>query len=336
MTPTSTADSTTAPFTISRDLPVTPDEAFALVTEPERLRRWKTVSATVDLRAGGSYRFTVLPGHIAAGTYREIEPGRRLVFGWGWEGSDDLPPDASTVTVTIEPTETGSRVTLVHEGLNAEQAASHAAGWVHFFERLDRFAVAGDAGPDEWAAVPDPMDPVGASEAALAALQPVLRGLTSEDREKPTPCADFNGHQLAEHVMASIADVGGMAGAAVTRPEQGSLEDKVSSMADQAITGWRTRGLEGTVTLPSGSELPATTAASILAIELLLHGWDLAQTSGQRMAVSEPLAEYARVLAQDIVPPGRGRSFADEAEPFPDADALDRLAAYAGRVPLAG
>ena len=30
-------------------LPVTPEEAFALVTEPERLRRWQVVSAVVDL-----------------------------------------------------------------------------------------------------------------------------------------------------------------------------------------------------------------------------------------------------------------------------------------------
>src|SRR4026207_1050141 len=55
-------------------LPVTPDEAFALITEPERLRRWKTVSATVDLRAGGGYRFTGGPGHGAAGGARA---GRR-------------------------------------------------------------------------------------------------------------------------------------------------------------------------------------------------------------------------------------------------------------------
>ena len=255
--------------------------------------------------------------------------------GWGWEGSEDLPPDASTVTVTIEPTETGSRVTLVHEGLNAEQAVSHAEGWVHFFERLDRFAVTGDAGPDAWAAAPDPIDPIVASEAALAALQPVLRGMTAEDREKQSPCSDFNGHQLAVHLMSSIAEVGGMAETTVSRPEQGSLEHKVSVMADQAITGWRARGLEGTVKLSSGQEFPAAQAASILAIELLLHGWDLAQTSGQRMVVSEPLADYVRSLAEDVVPPGRGRSFADEAEPLPDADALDRLAAYAGRTPLA-
>ena len=154
-----TTDAQTTPYTISAELPVSPDEAFALVTEPERLRRWKTVSATVDLRAGGGYRFTVTPGHVVSGTYRVVEPGRRVVFGWGWEGGESLPPDASTVTVTIEPTETGSRVTIEHAGLDAEQAAGHAAGWEHFVERLQRLAATGDAGPDEWAAAPGPDRP---------------------------------------------------------------------------------------------------------------------------------------------------------------------------------
>ncbi len=71
-------------------LPISPDEAFALLTQPERLRRWKAVAARVDLRAGGGYRFTIVPGHVAAGTYREVVPGERIVFGWGWEGSEEL------------------------------------------------------------------------------------------------------------------------------------------------------------------------------------------------------------------------------------------------------
>ena len=115
-------------YTKTALLPVTPDEAFALITEPERLRRWQTVSAVVDLRAGGSYRWTVTPGHVAAGTFREVEPGRRIVFGWGWDGNPDLPFDASTVTITVEPADGGSLVTLVHEGLNEEQAEAHARG----------------------------------------------------------------------------------------------------------------------------------------------------------------------------------------------------------------
>ena len=63
-----------------------PRRGFRADHEPERLRRWQTISAYVDLRAGGGYRWTITPGHVAVGTYREIEPGRRVVFGWGWEG----------------------------------------------------------------------------------------------------------------------------------------------------------------------------------------------------------------------------------------------------------
>jgi uncharacterized protein YndB with AHSA1/START domain len=33
-------------------VPLSPDETFALITEPERLRRWQAVTARIDLRAG--------------------------------------------------------------------------------------------------------------------------------------------------------------------------------------------------------------------------------------------------------------------------------------------
>ena len=89
-------------------LPVDADEAFALITQPERLRRWKTVAARVDLRVGGEYRWTITPGHHAAGTFQEIEPGKRVVFTWGWESATDLPPGASTVTITLEPVDGGT------------------------------------------------------------------------------------------------------------------------------------------------------------------------------------------------------------------------------------
>lgn len=136
------------------DLPVPPEEAFELLTDPDRLRRWQVVSAFVDLRAGGEFRWTVIPGQVAAGTYREVVPGRRVVFGWGWEGDDDLPPDTSVVTVTVEPAGEGSRVTLVHDGLTPAQQETHAAGWEHYLGRLVDLATTGDAGPDEWATRP--------------------------------------------------------------------------------------------------------------------------------------------------------------------------------------
>src|SRR4029077_2309352 len=68
-------------------VPLDPDATFALVTEPERRRRWMAGAARVELRPGGDYRWTVTPGHTAAGTGVGVEPWTRVVSSWGWEGA---------------------------------------------------------------------------------------------------------------------------------------------------------------------------------------------------------------------------------------------------------
>ena len=322
-------------FTKTVVLPVDIDEAFALITEPERLRRWQTVSARVDLRVGGDYRWTITPGHVATGTFREIEPGRRVVFGWGWEGATDPAPDTSTVAILLEPVAGGTQVTLTHEGLTDQQASMHAEGWNHYLARLERAAVDGDAGPDEWAAAPQPLDELSAAEATLAVLQGVLRRLTAEDRPKQTPCADFTCHDLAEHLFDSLVAFGSMAGVEVVNPGTGSLENRVATMAGQAIDGWRARGLAGTVPTSRGGEMPAAMAASIMSVEFLLHAWDLAQARGQTLAASDEVVAYVHHLAEQVVPGARGSAFGDEVAPSADADPMARLAAFSGRRPAA-
>ena len=145
------------PFDKSVIVPLDPDATFELVTQPERLRRWMAVAARVELRPGGDYRWTVAPGHTAAGTIVEIEPGKRVVYTWGWEDGDPAP-GGSTVTVTLTPVDGGTEVRLVHDGLTDEQAAYHAEGWNHYMDRLVDAGRDGVAGPDEWAAAPDPLD----------------------------------------------------------------------------------------------------------------------------------------------------------------------------------
>jgi uncharacterized protein (TIGR03086 family) len=322
-------------FTQSVMLPVSPDEAFTLITDPERLRRWATVTAYVDLRAGGDFRWTVATGNHAAGTVREVEPGRRVVLGWGWDDNDELPPDASTVTIVIEPTEDGSRVTLTHEGLNEEQTEQHAEGWGHLLERLQRCATTGDAGPDEWARVPQHLDPVTASEAVLAAVQPVLRVLGPADRPRPTPCDEFTAEELFDHLIGALVQLGGLAGATVVAAKEGSVENCISLTAGQAIDAWRAVDLGGTLPGPDGSDVPASYLAGILPVELALHGWDFAQARGLDLDIADEVVAYLRTLAEGLVPPGReaGR-FKPEVAAAEGASPIDRLAAYAGRTPI--
>ena len=311
-------------------LPVPPDEAFALVTEPERLRRWQTVSAAVDLRAGGSYRWTVTPGHIAAGTFREVEPGRRIVYGWGWEGDQDLPPDASTVTVTIAPADGGSSVTLEHDGLSEEQAERHAEGWAHFLTRLEDVAATGDAGRDDWARVPAVLEPVTAAEAVLAAVQPVLRGVATEDHALPTPCAQFTVGELVDHLLGALSTLAAMAGSTDDFPAVGSIENRASVLTARVLDALRAPDVDADGARRESSGI----AATVLPVELLLHGWDLATATGADLDVDDDLVAYVHGLAEQIIPGGRANgSFADEIQAAPDASAADRLAAYAGRSP---
>ena len=332
-------------------LPLDPDVAFDLITQPERLRRWKTVSARLDLRVGGDYRWTIVPGYSAVGTLTEIESGKHVVFSWGWEGSADLPPGASTVSITLEAADGGTILRLVHDGLTEEQTASHAEGWNHFLARLVAFGSTGDAGADEWAAAPDPINELISAEAALALVQRVLRGLSEEDMAKPTPCRDFSVAELVDHLFGSVAGIGKALGADVADrstpppvegsavqapsgalPGPSSSEVRIADAAQATLEAFTHRGLEGTIDL-GFAELPATIVAGILNIEFLVHAWDLAVATGQQIAVAPELSDYVLELARTTISPQvrANGSFSEAKAIGESAASLDRLIAFTGR-----
>jgi uncharacterized protein (TIGR03086 family) len=326
------------PFEKSVLVPLGADETFALITQPDRLRRWKAITARVDLRAGGDYRWTIIPGHSACGTFTEVEPGRRVVFTWGWEGDTALPPGASTVIITLEPAEGGTIVRLVHDGLTGEQAAMHGEGWTHYLGRLVEAGTRGDAGADEWAAVPQDPDAIAAAEATLAVCQLVLRGVAEADYDRATICPEFSVAQLADHLIGSVTFVGGAAGAQFPTAAATALEPRLAAAAQPALEAWNGRGLDGTVKVGS-SEMPAAAALGILSVELLVHAWDFAQATGQHVTVAEGLAAHVLDVAGQIITPEvrSGGNFADTVPVGADAGVMDRLIAFTGRyVPVGG
>jgi len=321
------------PISFERIIDATPDEAFALFTEPERLRRWQAVSAAVDLRVGGEYRLTVAPGHIAGGNFTEIEPGKRVVYTWGWFGLDDIPPGSTTVVIDIEPAGDKTLVRFTHEGLTGEQAASHNEGWTHYLARLEDAASTGDAGVDPWAAGPDELDHLTAAEAGWAVCRRALFALTKEHRELPTPCSEFTVHELVEHLMGSVRALGGVAGAEVPEEiEADTAEDYLAQAVEPTLAAWRARGFDGDVSF-AGGERPATLPVDILSLEFLVHAWDLSRATGQPFEAPDPLTTFVTERAEQIIRPdfrGDGKGFAAIAHPAHD-DAVTKLMAFTGR-----
>jgi uncharacterized protein (TIGR03086 family) len=324
------------PFEKSVVVPLNADDTFALITDPDRLRRWQVITARVDLRAGGDYRWTIIPGHSACGSFTEVEPGKHVVFSWGWEGAADLPPGASTVTITLEPVAGGTLVRLVHQGLTDEQAASHGVGWSHYLDRLVTAGTRGDAGADEWAAAPAELDPIKAAEATLATCQLVLRGVPVADYARPTICPEFSITQLADHLIGSVTFLGSAAGAHVppTGPAAAggaTLEARLAAAAQPALEAWDARGFDGTVKV-GPDEMPAAYALGILSTEFLVHAWDFAQATGQQVTVADELTEHVLSVAQAMITPEvRVGRFADPVQAGPDAGVLNRLIAFTGR-----
>jgi len=187
-------------------------------------------------------------------------------------------------------------------------------------------------GPDS-----PPTDELASAEAALGALQHVLHPISRDELSKSTPCSEYDVMALTDHLLNSISLLGAAAGAPpAKRDSDDSVERQIIGAARPALDAWHRRGLDGTVTI-GPNELPATFAAGILSVELLVHGWDYATATKHPINVAESLADYVLGLAHLIITPeGRATVGFDDPVAVPDdASALDRLIAFTGRNPAA-
>ena len=72
--------------------------------------------------------------------------------------------------------------------------------------------------------------------------------------------------------------------------------------------------------------------ANIALTEMVMHGWDLARATGQRMSSDEGMAETMLTAAKaNIRPEARQSAFGPEQPAPSEAPPLDQLAAFLGR-----
>lgn len=106
-----------------------PETVFGFFTDPASFDLWMGAAmgaATLVPEPGGEIRvdfpaFGEFPARVVRGEVLALEPPRRFAFTWGYEGADELPPGASTVEITLVPTDHGTRVELRHTGLPTDE-----------------------------------------------------------------------------------------------------------------------------------------------------------------------------------------------------------------------
>ena len=131
-----------------------PETVFPFLIDPGKMSLWMGRKAELDAQPGGIYRVEVNDQAIARGEYVEIDPPRRVVFTFGWEGQvagqgeHGVPPGSSRVEISLDADGDGTLVRLRHLDLPAGSRDIHGQGWDLYLGRLTAVVAGEDPGPD--------------------------------------------------------------------------------------------------------------------------------------------------------------------------------------------
>ena len=115
------------------DLNHPPEKVWRALTDPTLVSEWLLPVSGLQLEPGTAFMFRTQPYPGWDGTVDcrmlEIEPLRKLSYSWVVGGDLDLN---TVVTFTLEPTPSGTRMTLVQTGFKATQRQNFGGaryGW---------------------------------------------------------------------------------------------------------------------------------------------------------------------------------------------------------------
>lgn len=195
-----------------------------------------------------------------------------------------------------------------------------------------------DAPKEPDSALPD-MEPPARYMAKLA------DAVTDAQLGGPTPCPDFAVRDLLAHISGLT-----VAFCSAARKEFGPNTDTApgTGPSPELAADWRTalpRRLEELIaawhspaawegdTRAGGFTFPATVAGRIALNELVVHGWDLARSTGQRYAPDPASLGVSYALLAPADSPAREPAFGPAVEVPQDAPFLDRVIGLSGRSP---
>ena len=135
---------------IKRFIKAPRDRVYAAWTDPAQLREWfgpenvRTRDLVAETRVGGKFRWDLTNPEgeemTVQGEYRELQPGRKIVFTWQWQDDETWENRNSIVTVELSDVAGGTELRLLHEQLPSEESRdNHNDGWNSLLNKLEKF-----------------------------------------------------------------------------------------------------------------------------------------------------------------------------------------------------
>lgn len=178
-------------------------------------------------------------------------------------------------------------------------------------------------------------------DAALSNTARLVAGIGGDQWENSTPCAKWNVRQLVTHTAGVMAN---FTNGANNEPIAGDPDDydlgadtagAFAALVADDVAAWRARGeLESIVQLGE-NEFPGGIGIMINALDAYVHGWDIAQATGQDAQLDAGLCTGLLGFSKQAIPPSPrdGDRFDTIVETAADAGPIHELLGYLGRQP---
>ena len=183
------------------------------------------------------------------------------------------------------------------------------------------------------------------SEMAAAAAQAakVVNGVPEGTLDAPTPCPDWDLRTLLNHTIlwTSYSAERRAHGESVAEDlmtkdftAEPGFRDDYARQINEAVKAWQDpEAWEGKRSV-MGDATPAADVGAMLIMEMVLHGWDVAQATGQEYALDDAAAEAVLQTVEAQAELFRKyQGFADAIDVPDDATTFGRALRLSGRDP---
>jgi uncharacterized protein (TIGR03086 family) len=186
--------------------------------------------------------------------------------------------------------------------------------------------------------ISSPPRPVAVLDSAVTWTHDCLQLARNSPLDVPTPCADWDLGQLLTHMedsLVALAEAAEHGDVPMREPVlhtgRGPSVDRVIQLGCGTRAAWHGRVTSAPISIRD-LRLGRDTTVLVGALEVAVHGWDVARATGQERRMPEDLAVRLYDVARTVVTPGeRGTRFGPAIEVPASAPTSTRLLAHLGR-----